>query len=550
MVANVPSFAGASDDALKPYVNNSFTYERWADARWAQNTYGSTRFFAAYHYYTRFRVTTELAQGEGCSMCSGGEGLYKMSYDVSQRTTTYSGVNSNGNISYDPNVWRFKTTVYLPDTTNTVTPEVPDYWSDNDQEIVYSNEVGQVMLKARTDKSGSSPKTTADYFRYTSNGGSYQDAGQMELHAYPSAVTGWSESYDGLVTSSLNPTANNQFLNDLSGQYELFKYGTSTTANSTMPGNVKGYIQERLLRFGETTDGNTLLTGGVKQETYSYVARTAGGATIYPTASVTNYRNTNGTGGQTTIYGYDWITGTVRPSRVTMTMAAATTAQNGSNVQDSASTYQDKYGRTIWTVDPAGCISYSKYDLGTGALVKQVLDVDPSTITDAPAGVTTPTRSSSLPTALAITTTMEVDGLGRATKVTDPNGNLMYAVYNDAAHEVRVYRSAAGTFSQIGPVSVVREYRPASNAASTGEGQVFTETILSSATPNLTAGCAEWDGNDPVRGHSEPDPLAHQQRESGRRSRSVHLERLDQLRRKQEPGTSRDHRHGLPRDAD
>ena len=63
-------------------------------------------------------------------------------------------------------------------------------------------------------------------------------------------------------------------------------------------------------------------------------------------------------------------------------------------------------------------------------------------------------------TGLGLSTSTEVDGLGRPIKLTDPAGNVTYTVYKDHDHEVRTYRWNTGTGTPTGAVEVTREHRP------------------------------------------------------------------------------------------
>src|SRR5207249_2031164 len=95
-------------------------------------------------------------------------------------------------------------------------------------------------------------------------------------------------------------------------------------------------------------------------------------------------------------------------------------------------------------------------------------------------------------------TTYEVDSLGRTTKVTDPNGNISYTVYDDVNHAVRTYAGwNSSTNLPTGPTQVSREDRAGS----------YTETLTMTATPHLTAG---RDRDD--RQHSDFVAQLHQQR--------------------------------------
>src|SRR5206468_1393818 len=72
-----------------------------------------------------------------------------------------------------------------------------------------------------------------------------------------------------------------------------------------------------------------------------------------------------------------------------------------------------------------------------------------------------------------------VDGLGRTTSETDPNGNVTYTVYNDANHEVRVYPGFnSGTGLNTGPMQAYREDLSGS----------YSEVLTMSSTPHLTSG--------------------------------------------------------------
>ena len=80
--------------------------------------------------------------------------------------------------------------------------------------------------------------------------------------------------------------------------------------------------------------------------------------TIYPVANVTQYRNTDGSGDQTTTYAYTWFSGAIQPESVTTTLPTVTTAQNGSNSANSSIVVSDARGRMIWSKDEAGYINY------------------------------------------------------------------------------------------------------------------------------------------------------------------------------------------------
>jgi hypothetical protein len=79
-----------------------------------------------------------------------------------------------------------------------------------------------------------------------------------------------------------------------------------------------------------------------------------------------------------------------------------------------------------------------------------------------------------------------VDALGRTTKMTDPNGNVTYTVYDDVNHSTMVFPGWDATnHTTTGPVTITREYRPAASAPS-GQRTLYNETLTTSAAPTFT----------------------------------------------------------------
>ena len=171
------------------------------------------------------------------------------------------------------------------------------------------------------------------------------------------------------------------------------------------------------------------------------------------------YRNTNGTGAETTSYAYTWYSGTTQMQSQTVTLPVISTAENGPGVADVWTYNYDPYERVIQTTDPDGYVNTYQYDQATGAQTQSVIDSGTGR--------------------LNLTTNTVVDALGRPLKVTDPNGNVTYTVYNDANHEVRVYPGWNGT-TTTGPTQVYREDR--------SHDPSYTETFTMSATPHVTNG--------------------------------------------------------------
>ena len=381
-------------------------------------------------YDSQQRVTTLISQGDGCSSCTGGLGTYEYEYFTSE--------NEDGH-----NSWKYKTVETLP---------------DGNQNIVYMNYAGETMLSIFKDTTTDDEWLT--FYKYDS-------AGRQVLMANPSAVTGFSESYADLLNAV---SGNYQYLADSAGLMTVTDYYTTTTATTTTAGGAAGYYQDTKLKQGET--GTAIL-----QDAVDYIQRTAGSTTIFVAANNIVYRNDDGTGGQTTSFAYTWTTGTTHVESMTVSNPVVSSGQNGPGTADTMTAVFDQYGRTSWTKDGDGFINFTSYDQATSAAVKMIVDVDTtqtSDFTGLPSGWSTPSGGG-----LHLITLMEVDTLGRGTKITDPNENVTYVVYNDTNHETRTYRGwNSGTNTTTGPTIVTRDDRPGS----------YYETLTMSAAPAVSSG--------------------------------------------------------------
>ncbi|HEX8522849.1 MAG TPA: RHS repeat domain-containing protein, partial [Tepidisphaeraceae bacterium] len=468
LAANRGSISAFADDAdvdVNPYANYVFAYER-VDPDDEDDSYPDQNGLD-----TRYRVAQETAAAEGCSTCSDGLGTFKFEYARNNDSlhpgyTTYDhGPNFN-----DTNRWYMRTKEYLPDTT-------PGTWTDNDVNIVYTNELGEIMLMVQVDRNGT-PGTSDDHEYLTYH--QYDNQGREIALLHPSALSGYNEEEPDLIELwyGLSP-----YVRQDEGLVERFNYATATTATSTSAGDVDGHFKNRYVLRGWSGDQTLVYS----QQYYTYVYN---GETIYPLASTTEYRDIDDDSVDdqiTTTYSYERrldgsSTETNSILSRTITQQTVEAAQNGSGVANSVATYFDANDRPIWIKDAAGFITRIKYDDVTGAVIERIDDANTSTTSDEPSGWSTPSGGGK-----HLVTGYEVDGLGRATKITDPMGNATYNVYKDADHEVRTYHSASGTFAQVGPISISRQYWPAASASS-GQRDVFTEYLTTSATPTLTSG--------------------------------------------------------------
>ena len=410
------------------YVLTGSAYDRMVQAGYTPATASNTDLATfANHYFEyddQFRANKETAAGNGTF-------------------TNVFTTNPNGLSTTDFNYWNVKTVETLP---------------DGNQNIVYTNFQKQVILSAFKNT------TTNDKWISFKK---YSSVGYVALTANPSAMTGYDDSLNDLVHYV---GGNATYIGDSVGLVMTYSYGSSTTATSTTPGNGQDWLQSVSLSQGETG-------GAVPQQAMDYFKKTVNGIPLFFTADTTQYRHTNGTGGQTTSLSYTFQGSTAQPDQITQTNPIVTSSQNGSGSATTQTTVFDAYNRSIWFKDAAGFLTFMAYDGPTGAVTKQIVDVDSTqttTFANLPSGWSSPTGGG-----LHLTTSYEVDSLGRATKKTYPNGRIDYMVYNDASFEVRVYPAwDSSSLAPLLPITVTRE----------DKARGYTETLTMTATPSVSSG--------------------------------------------------------------
>jgi RHS repeat-associated protein len=375
-----------------------------------------------FQYGANHVVLSETVQGKGCGCSSSGsKGLF--TYDLFQIV--------NG-IPDGPNVWRRRNTMTLP---------------DGNQRIVYMNGAGQTMLEIF--KEVSTGTMWRKYWQFNADG-------SIAAVALPSAVTGHDESIPGLVSSAHLP--------DATGLWHLFNYYSTTNIPA---GAVAKYGSTHLIRQGE-------LGTAILQQTHLFTSHVGASGTVYPLLSDVVYRNTDGTGAQTTSFSYTWQGTSNQVLQATTTSPIVTAAQNGSNAATSQTIQFDAFGRQSWSRDEDGFIRFADYDTLSGGVTTRIDDVNTSLVTNEPVGWVTPAGGG-----LHLTTTTLVDGLGRATKRTDPIGNITYIVYKDTQHETRMYPGwNSSTNTPTGPTRVVRDDHLGS----------YVEQLTMTAAPAVSGG--------------------------------------------------------------
>jgi hypothetical protein len=351
---------------LTPYADNTFSYQRYQNDTIQATNWG-----------TSYRVISETSEGGGCS-CMGNDGVGVFDYTYVPNTEDAVQNPVQFGTAFDPNQWAMETIVNLPSTT-------PGDSTSSNEDIVYTNAIGEVMMFVAVDADIAEPT----YYRYDDSGRLIMTAAASALAPYVPSTSGadpgdttYEDNSDLVGYDSSTETYENIFPN--TGLISTIIYGNTTTA-STTPEDVLGYIKSQAVQQGYA--GAPIVT-----ESQQYIAQTnaGSGATIYPIATSTDYQNDDGTGAEMTTYNYTWSGDSYAMTGMTVSSPVISASQNGSDAADVTQTLYDSFGWPVWTTDPNGAISYTSYNVASGAVTKQIQDVNPSAITDPVAG---PTRT-------------------------------------------------------------------------------------------------------------------------------------------------------------
>jgi RHS repeat-associated protein len=382
-----------------------------------------------YFEYSGSKQVTKVTRAAAGGTTGSGNGL---------GTYTYSYTTSSNTLGY--NSWQVKTVETLP---------------DGNQNILYTNHYGETMLHVYYDVQASGKKW--EWFT------KFDSSGRVILTAEPSALTG----YDDTKADLLNSVSNNyQYMSDSSGLVTVYDY---TASNPT------GYLLDVKIQQGE-------LGSAIKLQQWAYVSQNTSVGTIFKTSSDAVYRNTDGSGGESTTFSYTWVGTTAGVQSVQTSLPVIASMQNGPGTADVETVFLDGWGRPNWYKNADGFLFYAAYDQATGSPIKQIDDVDttkPGDFSNLPSNWSTPSGGG-----LHLISTAAVDALGRTTQYTDPNGNSSYLVYKDPTStnpniEVRLYPGwQTGSLTPTGPTLDYREDRQHS----------YMEVLSMSATPHTTGG--------------------------------------------------------------
>ena len=280
-----------------------------------------------FEYDSNQKVTKEVAQGGG-----GGTG------DDGETMTRTESSHSN-----NYNHWRWKVVVTK---------------ANDNVETVYTNYLGQVMLKELKESSVSSRK----WLHYTKYGDSGGAVGKQIEMAGPEAVVSFDENEADLDVT----------LESSQGAITYNTYGSSTTADGDTLGDVTGYLKR--VEISEGSSGTK-----IKQQQLQYKTSTDTAKSVYVVGKVTQYRNDDGTGAIDTSYGYQWYTTPkVSVKERTTTLPAISSGQHGDGTSATTKQFFDADGNLTFSQDARGIVTKNTYDSATDQLTKTQVDVDSS----------------------------------------------------------------------------------------------------------------------------------------------------------------------------
>lgn len=302
--------------------------------------------------------------------------------------STYQRYTSNNLV--ETNNWQTKTVETRP---------------DGSQQIVYTNNGGSTLLEILLDSS-----SAVQSYRYTR----FDDQGRGILEADTAAVVSYSEAEPDLGV----------VLHTDQGLLRLTEYYDDLAA-------APGYVSARKIQHG--TAGTPILLSEMEYatHTYAYDPPTGVEITLHPLSQLTQYpSDTDPLVTIVTGYAYEWHTNSGQMSKLTTTLPAIPTSQNGSGTSNTRIQQYDPYGNLTSTTDESGTVTETTYYVPSGGLLTQVQDV----------------------WGLALTTDYESNVFGRTTQELGPEHTIdldgtattvrtaTWTVYDDINNQVRTGR--------------------------------------------------------------------------------------------------------------
>ena len=329
-----------------------------------------------------------------------------------------------------------------PDTKdrNAVHRKTVETGAFGEQNIVFTNSHGQVLLREEVAPPGTEEPSVIYYFRY--NGGG------KRTHKYSAGVVlGYT------VVAGQQTTLALDFAPD-KGKIEIAQYH----------GNWYG---AKSMSFRKTLQNGTEGTP-IVQEEILYDNHNVNGKPNWRVKQDTRFADEEAKSAIATAYRYELYPGTDKVMQKTTILPIVPKEQNGTGVAATIVEWFDKKGRLLWWKHELGIIGYSQYD-SEGRQVKTIQDVDTAKTADfsveVPKGWATAQDAGK-----HLVTEYEYDTRGRMTQVlypqnesVDENNNVVTArkanwtVYDDARRRTMRasgYITAEGKTVLVNPVSI------------------------------------------------------------------------------------------------
>lgn len=411
ILSQADTYTGSGTAAIQSFASRNFTYYGSSPP---SATSVNTPFAASENLvseYTNSVGASAIASGQVATATTGGCGGCGTAYSVTKSYFYMSLPNSTSN-------------------SNEVVSLVVEDTQDSAGTAVYRTvmgfeNTGRILRKAFIQSPESSPTYWCQSWTFATSGMPYR----LAERRHPSAHTGLTTAT--LLQQFLNPYNGSSWTNDTntvnssSGQIETFAF------------NSNGLQTDAWIKDGESgtpyyvsaTDYGDTVNSGIVTGTWDY-----------PTQTTTRSSGLN------TTYGYTFYDSSThqQPKTQATTLPSVPTTQNGSGVATTTTQYYDNLGHVRWTQDGEGYINYTSFSPVTDQMAYQATDVNPTSmpsaatsgsagnwdaVTVGAANSNAPTRSSSLPTPLALVTLTYYDELSRPTQTTDTGGNSHYTAY-------------------------------------------------------------------------------------------------------------------------
>lgn len=473
---------------------------------------------AYYLYDTQGRVIRQTSQRSGCSTMCGGLGTSTFQYKVSFAAGQGYNVWNYKRVEYLPgydwgdlnNPQNTRIITYANFAGQTMLEVTEQVMHDGSGAKRYQfnryDEQGRIILQASGDAVTDYAESAPDLLGLSGGFYSYLDDGNGVLRATTYYSTDTADEGDTggvagyvageyLLHGEKGPAGAIDNVSLTSDSHTGLATATTTAAHGLHEGElviiqgaavgdyngihaVVAVVSEYAFTYNPMaaitagSSSGTVAPVGVLQSSTEYYKRTAGGQTIYPVANYTVYAGEDGDLGRTTRFEYTFVADSIQVKTRTTIQPPVIVSQNGraEDADDTANAdttveYYNAYGQVIFEKDAEGYINYTGYDLGTGAVLRMIRDVDTSqTSTFLPADTVPDGLSSLQGTRLHLITEIGVDDFGRTTRVGDPSGRVTHIVYKDLedGREVWTYpgwheTETSGTYTTTGPVLITRE---------------------------------------------------------------------------------------------